>query len=87
MLFFWLALFRLQILTGPTNKKRRLAVILDYRVGYITIILGECCPEKKQKYIVTIFIVGVFIHYRVCFSHNRGCLFIIVGAFSIEVVC
>ena len=30
---------------------------------------------------MTIFIVGVFFHYRVCFLHNRGCLFIIVGTF------
>ena len=44
-------------------------------------------PRKKQQYIVTTFIVGVFFHYRGCFFHNRGCFFIIVGAFSIEVVC
>ena len=33
--------------------------------------------SKKQQYIVTIFIVGVFFHYR-------GCLFIIVGVFSLS---
>ena len=39
---------------------------------------------KKNKIIVTIFIVSVFFHYRGCFSHYRGWFFIIVGAFSIE---
>ena len=57
---------------GPTPKKLRLAIILDYHVYNITIILGECCPEKKQKYIVTFFVVGVY--------------FIIVGVFFIIVV-
>ena len=36
-------------LTRPTKKKTRLAIILDYCVCYITIILGECCPEKNKN--------------------------------------
>ena len=41
-------------------------------------------PRKKLQYIVTIFIVGVFFHYRGCFFHYRGCFFIIVCVFSLS---
>ena len=35
---------------------------------------------------MTVFIVGVFFHYRGCFFHYRECFFIIVGVFSLSSV-
>ena len=39
----------IKIFAGPTKKTTRLAIILDYHICNITIILGECCPEKKNN--------------------------------------
>ena len=36
-------------LSRPTKKKTRLAIILHYCLYNITIILGECCPEKNNN--------------------------------------
>ena len=36
-------------LRRPTKKLRRLAIIWDYHVCNITIILGIFCPENKKK--------------------------------------
>ena len=37
------------VLEGQPPKNRRLAIILDYRVCEVTIILGKCCPENKKE--------------------------------------
>ena len=57
------------VLEGQPKKTRRLAIILDYRVCKVTLILGKRCPENKKEFnIVTIFfIVSVLFHYRDCF--------------------
>ena len=57
------------LLNNTTKKLRRLAIIWDYRVCNITIILGIFCAENKKKLSCIFSLSWVFF-------------FIIVGAFS-----